>query len=45
MRFGLIIRSQYPLGDDITPYAQAEHGLGHLLDVGVIQPRAERLYT
>jgi hypothetical protein len=38
-----VLPDQYPLGDDIAPYAQAEHGLGHLLDVGVIQPRLERL--
>jgi hypothetical protein len=40
-----VLPDRYPLGDDITPYAAAEHGLGHLLDVGVIQPRVERLYA
>jgi hypothetical protein len=40
-----VLPDQYPFGDDITPYAQAEHGLGHFLDVGVIQPRVERLYA
>jgi hypothetical protein len=40
-----VLPDQYPLGDDITPYAQAEDGLGHLLDVGVIQPRVDRLYA
>jgi hypothetical protein len=39
-----VLPDRYPLGDDITPYVEAEHGLGHLLDVGVIQPRVERLY-
>jgi hypothetical protein len=34
----------YPLGDDIGPFVEAEHGIGHLLDVGVIQPRVRRLY-
>jgi hypothetical protein len=40
-----VLPDRYPLGDDIVPYAQAEHGLGHLLDVGVITPRVEHLYA
>lgn len=40
-----VLPDRYPLGDDVTPYAQAEHGFGHLLDIGVIQPRVERLYA
>jgi hypothetical protein len=40
-----VLPDRYPLGDDIAPYAQAEHGLGHLLDVGVITPRVEDLYA
>lgn len=40
-----VLPDRYPLGDDIAPYAQLEHGLGHLLDIGVIQPRAEHLYA
>lgn len=40
-----VLPDRYPLGDDITTYAQAEHGLGHLLDVGVIQPRVGGLYA
>jgi hypothetical protein len=40
-----VLPDRYPLGDDITPYAQAEHGLGHLLDVGVITPRVDHLYA
>jgi hypothetical protein len=39
-----VLPDRYPLGDDLTPYLRAEHGLGHLLDVGVIQPRLELLY-
>lgn len=39
-----VLPDRYPLGDDVTPYVQAEHGFGHLLDIGVIQPRVERLY-
>jgi hypothetical protein len=40
-----VLPDRYPLGDDIEPYAQAEHGLGHLLDVGVLTPRMEHLYA
>jgi hypothetical protein len=40
-----VLPDRYPLGDDITPYAQLEHGVGHLLDVGVITPRVERVYA
>jgi len=40
-----VLPDRYPLGDDIAPYAQAENGLGHLLDVGVITPRVEPLYA
>ena|SRR5271167_2026005 len=39
-----VLPDRYPLGDDVTPYVEAEHGLAHLLDVGVIQPRLGRLY-
>lgn len=40
-----VLPDRYPLGDDVTPYVQAEHGFGHLLDIGVIQPRVECLYA
>jgi hypothetical protein len=40
-----VLPDRYPLGDDIATYVQAEHGLGHLLDIGVITPRAEYLYA
>jgi hypothetical protein len=40
-----VLPDSYPLGDDIAPYAQLEHGLGHLLDVGIITPRVEPLYA
>jgi hypothetical protein len=40
-----VLPDRYPLGDDIAPYARAEHGLGHLLDIGVITPRVEHLYA
>jgi len=40
-----VLPDRYPLGDDVAPYAQLEHGLGHVLDIGVITPRVEHLYT
>ncbi len=40
-----VLPDRYPLGDDIAPYAQLEHGLGHLLDIGVITPRVEHVYA
>jgi hypothetical protein len=39
-----VLPDRYPLGADVTPFVEAEHGFGHLLDVGVIQPRVECLY-
>lgn len=35
----------YPLGDDVESYIAIEHGFGHLLDIGVIQPRLGPLYS
>jgi hypothetical protein len=40
-----VLPDRYPLGDDVAPYAELEHGLGHLLDIGVITPRVEGLYA
>jgi hypothetical protein len=40
-----VLPDRYPLGNDVVPYAQLEHGLGHLLDIGVITPRVEGLYA
>ena len=40
-----VLPDRYPLSDDIAPYARLEHGLGHLLDIGVITPRVEGLYA
>jgi hypothetical protein len=40
-----VLPDRYPLGDDVHWYVQAEHGFGHLLDVGVIQPRFSHLYA
>jgi hypothetical protein len=39
-----VLPDRYPLGHDLAPYLRAEHGVAHLLDVGVIQPRVELLY-
>jgi hypothetical protein len=39
-----VLPDRYPLGNDLDPYIQREHGLGHVLDVGVIQPRLQALY-
>jgi hypothetical protein len=39
-----VLPDRYPLGSDLMPYLTGEHGLGHVLDVGVIQPRAQVLY-
>ena len=40
-----VLPATYPLGDDVRPFVDTEHGFGHLLDVGVIQPRLQRLYA
>jgi len=39
-----VLPARYPLGEHIERYVDAEHGLGHLLDVGMILPRARTLY-
>jgi hypothetical protein len=39
-----VLPATYPLGDDVRRLVDDEHGFGHFLDVGVIQPRVERLY-
>jgi hypothetical protein len=44
MSLSRVLPDLYPLGDDVDPYVATEHGLGHLLDVGVIQPRLRGLY-
>jgi hypothetical protein len=40
-----VLPATYPIGDDVREFVDAEHSFGHLLDVGVIQPRVERLYA
>lgn len=39
-----VLPARYPLDDDVSRYVDAEHSLGHLLDVGVIVPRLTPLY-
>lgn len=40
-----VLPHRYPLGDDIETAAGLEGSFGHLLDVGVIQPRVKDLYA
>ena len=40
-----VLPATYPVGDDVRRFVDDEHSFGHLLDVGVIQPRIERLYA
>jgi hypothetical protein len=44
MSLSRVLPDSYPLGDDVGTYIAAEHGFGHLLDIGVIQPRLGPLY-
>lgn len=39
-----ILPATYPLGDDVERYVSREHGLGRLVDVGIIQPRLRDLF-
>ncbi len=39
-----VLPDDYPLGEDLTPYTEAEHSLGHLLDVGILVPRLTPLF-
>lgn len=39
-----VLPDRYPLGDDVENYVADELGFGHLLDIGVIQPRLDSLY-
>lgn len=44
MSLSRVLPDRYPLADDVDTYVAAEHGFGHLLDIGVIQPRFGHLY-
>ncbi|MET0998600.1 MAG: hypothetical protein ABWX73_07800 [Marmoricola sp.] len=39
-----VLPAEYPLDDDLDSFVDAEHSLGHLLDVGIILPRVDRLF-
>jgi hypothetical protein len=39
-----VLPATYPVGDDVRRFVDDEHSFGHLLDIGVIQPRVDRLY-
>ena len=39
-----MLPDRYPLEGDLDTYVDAEHSLGHLLDVGIIVPRLDQLY-
>lgn len=45
MSLSRVLPDLYPLGDDVDTYIAVEYGFGHMLDVGVIQPRIARLYA
>ena len=45
MSLSRVLPDRYPLGDDIAPYIANEHGFGHMLDVGLIQPRVSHLFN
>jgi len=40
-----VLPDRYPLNVDLDPYVAREHSFGHLLDVGIIVPRAAQLYA
>ena len=40
-----VLPDQYPLTRDLRWYIENERGFGHLLDLGIIQPRLEELYA
>jgi hypothetical protein len=39
-----VLPDRYPLEGDLDEYVDAEHSLGHLLDVGVLVPRFAQIY-
>ncbi len=44
LSLGRVLPAEYPLDDDLNRYVDAEHSVGHLLDVGIIVPRVSQLY-
>ena len=45
MSLSRVLPSSYPLRRDLWYYIADEHGLGRLLDLGMIQPRLDSLYS
>ena len=39
-----VLPDRYPLEGDLDDYVDAEHSIGHLLDVGIIVPRLDALF-
>jgi hypothetical protein len=39
-----VLPDRYPLGEDLLPFVEREHGFGRLLDIGIIQPRVREIY-
>ncbi|ABW10939.1 conserved hypothetical protein [Parafrankia sp. EAN1pec] len=44
LSLGRVLPDRYPPDDDLQVYLADEHGLGRILDYGVIQPRLQQLY-
>jgi hypothetical protein len=40
-----VLPDRYPLREDLQSYVGREHGFGRLLDLGVIRPRLDELYS
>jgi hypothetical protein len=40
-----VMPDRYPLTRDLQWYVDNEHGLGRILDLGIIQPRLDALYS
>ena len=40
-----VLPDRYPLRGDLWQYVHAEHGVGRMLDIGVIRPRLDSLYS
>jgi hypothetical protein len=45
MSLSRVLPDRYPLDGDLRPYVEDEHGIGRLLDLGVIRPRIAELYS
>ena len=40
-----VLPDRYPLRGDLRRYLDAEHGFGRFLDIGMIRPRLDALYS